>query len=1369
MRRHTQKFFAGLLFCLLSHAVHSNTRDGSSFAGDLVNPSWPRFEDLADDLCAESQMLSKYVCTNAARPLVGELKCVNRNLPVDLADRNRNTKTDAMPLGTPHSECLGDMSRLNFDAEFTPAHAKSVRLNRSLTTGKPRPKRRAAELAKGLGPNNDSRAISDVVSGGKIPIAVHTPVALTVNEANTNERRVRVANCAFRTREEPTCSGHEDVPCMGIAKVCVPRNSGTASATWSARADTSCAEAHPERRTLVPDSSVTAAVLANRVSGFRKSHAGAPTVQAIQGSLAVEDSIVPAQDRQMPFGPVIVGLQRTEYLTLRNNDASRELVVHNISIGRHSGVYCEDFDDGLAQGWQPDLSQNWRVLNGEYRAQSAQQNLMVSTYGGRVWSNVEVQVSCRRDGALANSAGVVLRASAGFDHGVGSAYVFQLSRFNGRPYYGGSYGVWKQVNGSAQWLQPWTYTAAIAPGVNVMRAVAQGTTLAFYINGALVWTGNDYSLSSGRIGLLGYTGQGDFQCTHYYDDVHAGEPGTLGGGISAGQEQCYAQPEGDNTVRLARDGGAARSDWGKVTPSGPSSVGMPQMQSSTYTMCFTLSNMPALPCVIGPESSVVVAVRYAPQAEGWDTAAIVIESNETNEPQVEVALRGMGITDYLVVEPAERFEVSGPVYGPFTPMAKVYTLLNASATAVSWSAGSSAAWLGVTPTRGVLTAGAQGVLTAYVTSVAAALPGGIYDAMMIISNHTSGVCRRRSARLWFNSVVLYSNLLDENPGGLLEGQWEFGVPLGQGGSQYGYPDPTSGATGTNVLGVNLAGDYGLTVGGPWYAIFGPIDCSTYANVQLRYQRWLNTYRQPFATAEVQVSSDGVNWHWVWMNGDSMITDATWCVTEHDIGLVADRTPTLYLRWGYAIAGGPACAGWNIDDIELKGYPTQAPDNLQVRPAEGLIASGYEGGSFTPAAKAFVVSNSGETSVRWSATAGAEWVEVSPVDGMLGPGAAVPVTVAFNSAVNRLGPGYHATAVVFSNHVSEVAHTRGVLLVVNAVPVPEVTVSTPDMSVPFDIEAFTISGRNNPNVVGVMTWTNTLTGETGTLAAAPEWSFTAALGVGMNTFVITGTNILGHTATGDVTISRGDIGTGAPFVDILTENTQVPYGDGTYLINGTNNQHVVGTMAWVLRATTSWFARAGLVWEVRVTGLAEGTNVISVFGTNAWGVVADDSVLVIRPRFEEAGPVFLTNALLFPAEGSLLEPDVLTNMVWFVERITDAQDGTNVLITRISVHVTNALHEFIWFTNNIPNPVGRIEWLVPPRYEEVCVVRFDVTDSSGITNTHVFQKNVFTIVPEPAMMCALLVSVFWVQWRSKGLGKRPGYTRSVGVFKGATAQ
>ena len=58
--------------------------------------------------------------------------------------------------------------------------------------------------------------------------------------------------------------------------------------------------------------------------------------------------------------------------------------------------------------------------------------------------------------------------------------------------------------------------------------------------------------------------------------------------------------------------------------------------------------------------------------------------------------------------------------------------------------------------------------------------------------------------------------LDTNPGWSTEGQWEFGVPTGGG---YYCSDPTSGHTGSNVYGYNLAGDCPNTM--PPYCLTTP--------------------------------------------------------------------------------------------------------------------------------------------------------------------------------------------------------------------------------------------------------------------------------------------------------------------------------------------------------------------------------------------------------------------------------------------------------------------------------------------------------------------------------------------------------------------
>jgi hypothetical protein len=66
----------------------------------------------------------------------------------------------------------------------------------------------------------------------------------------------------------------------------------------------------------------------------------------------------------------------------------------------------------------------------------------------------------------------------------------------------GYFAVVKTVGGTWSVLQDYTYTSAIAQnGWNTLRVVASDSNLYFYINGTLVWTGTDSSLTSGLVGV----------------------------------------------------------------------------------------------------------------------------------------------------------------------------------------------------------------------------------------------------------------------------------------------------------------------------------------------------------------------------------------------------------------------------------------------------------------------------------------------------------------------------------------------------------------------------------------------------------------------------------------------------------------------------------------------------------------------------------------------------------------------------------------------------------------------------------------------------------------------------------------------------
>jgi hypothetical protein len=178
------------------------------------------------------------------------------------------------------------------------------------------------------------------------------------------------------------------------------------------------------------------------------------------------------------------------------------------------------------------------------------------------------------------------------------------------------------------------------------------------------------------------------------------------------------------------------------------------------------------------------------------------------------------------------------------------------------------------------------------------------------------------AKHWLagNYSGFYDFNLDTDPDWTTQGQWAFGQPTG-GGGEYGNADPLSGYTGASVYGVNLDGDYGTELGGPYYLTTGPLDCRDYHKVRLKFARWLNTDEPRYVISRLEVSNDGAAWTTIWEHtASSDIADDNWQIMEHDIGGLADRQPAVYIRWSYAIIKARAYpySGWNIDDIQLWG-------------------------------------------------------------------------------------------------------------------------------------------------------------------------------------------------------------------------------------------------------------------------------------------------------------------------------------------------------------------------------------------------------------------------------------------------------------------
>lgn len=116
--------------------------------------------------------------------------------------------------------------------------------------------------------------------------------------------------------------------------------------------------------------------------------------------------------------------------------------------------------------------------------------------------------------------------------------------------------------------------------------------------------------------------------------------------------------------------------------------------------------------------------------------------------------------------------------------------------------------------------------------------------------------------------------------------------------------------------------------------------------------------------------------------------------------------------------------------------------LSVTPSTGLSASGGVGGPFGPASQAFTVTNTGQSSISWTAKATQAWVSLSSAGGTLGAGASAVVTASINSSANALLAGSYSDSVSFVNTTNGGGNTtRSINLTVSAVAPPPVPTGT----------------------------------------------------------------------------------------------------------------------------------------------------------------------------------------------------------------------------------------------------------------------------------------------------------------------------------------
>jgi hypothetical protein len=175
---------------------------------------------------------------------------------------------------------------------------------------------------------------------------------------------------------------------------------------------------------------------------------------------------------------------------------SNSLSFNHTNIGGFNSQFS-----GSSTGWNPYYG-SWSIGNGQYYTFGDDFYYVSSGYNAANFSNFDVETIIST--TTPHEAYLMVRGTpAPLDDFMDwfSAYYFGFD-------VNGFYTVGKMVNGVWTTIQHWTFTPYLSQGGNWnrLRVVASDSNLYYYINGTLIWSGVDNSLTSGQIGFeLGTT------------------------------------------------------------------------------------------------------------------------------------------------------------------------------------------------------------------------------------------------------------------------------------------------------------------------------------------------------------------------------------------------------------------------------------------------------------------------------------------------------------------------------------------------------------------------------------------------------------------------------------------------------------------------------------------------------------------------------------------------------------------------------------------------------------------------------------------------------------------------------------------------
>lgn len=335
-----------------------------------------------------------------------------------------------------------------------------------------------------------------------------------------------------------------------------------------------------------------------------------------------------------------------------------------------------------------------------------------------------------------------------------------------------------------------------------------------------------------------------------------------------------------------------------------------------------------------------------------------------------------------------------------------------------------------------------------------------------------------------------------------------------------------------------------------------------------------------------------------------------CSASFDQGTSVTLTATpatgsTFAGWGGACTGTGTCnVIMDSNKTATATFNTTTDGILSVTPSDRFDSSGTEGGPFIPSSKTYTLSNTGGSSINWTASKGQNWVSLSATSGALSPGGSTTVTISINSNANSLAPGNYVDIANFTNTTNGNGNTtRTVNLTVNY-STPTITIGPTSLNFG-DVPA----GTCNTAVFAIQHVAGTGPAS-GTVSASPNPPFNILAGSNFSVSNGSAVNVTvqfcptsAGTFNGTATVSSSATFTGTNTVTLTgigSSPTSSPtVTTGTYVIISSSSAQLFGTVNSNGLPTTGWFEWGTNTSYGNTTGaesIGSGTSVVQMLHT-----------------------------------------------------------------------------------------------------------------------------------------------------------------------------